>query len=89
MHRPVLFQELDITDEAALQELFRKVREELQCPGGLLGFLAGVGGRGAGRKGSAPLPWAMEPPGLAEQSCWGNSGWFLTPFAPCSTNSRP
>lgn len=26
MHQPILFQELDITNEAALQELFSKVR---------------------------------------------------------------
>lgn len=67
-HRPLLFQELDITDEAALQELFRKVREELQCPGRLVESLAGVG---AGRKGSAPLLQTMEPPGWLNRAPGG------------------
>lgn len=50
VHQPILFQELDITDEAALQELFSKVRARAAVPqGGLMGsegcegFVLGVG----------------------------------------------
>lgn len=36
--QPILFQELDITDEAALQELFSKVRARAAVPqGGFMG----------------------------------------------------
>lgn len=38
VRQPILFQELDITDEAALQELFSKVRARATVPqGGLMG----------------------------------------------------
>ena len=52
VHQPILFQELDITDEAALQELFSKVRARAVVPqGGFMGskgregFVLGVGAR--------------------------------------------
>lgn len=32
VRQPILFQELDITDEAALEELFRKVRSRAAAP---------------------------------------------------------
>lgn len=32
VRQPILFQELDITDEAALEELFRKVRSRATAP---------------------------------------------------------
>lgn len=38
VRQPILFQELDITNEAALQELFSKVRARAVVPqGGLVG----------------------------------------------------
>lgn len=51
--RPLLFQELDITDGAALQELFGKVRAGAAVP------CRAPGAPRAGRKGGAALLWAM------------------------------
>lgn len=49
VRQPILFQELDITDEAALEELFSKVRARTTVPqGGFTGcegFVLGVGAR--------------------------------------------
>lgn len=50
--QPILFQELDITDGAALQELFSKVRAGAAVPrGGLRGSEGFVLGVGVGRSG--------------------------------------
>lgn len=102
-HQPVLFQELDITDEAALQELFRKVRAGAALPWVVPGVRARGGSHRSREETLCPtFLWAMEPPGLAEWSSWGSSGWFLPgaplsccrgtdarPVPPCSTVSRP
>lgn len=59
VRQPILFQELDITDKEALQELFSKVRARAAVPqGGLLGSEGMRGVHAGGGSQAGDVDWA-------------------------------